>query len=117
MSPYACYLLTAKATLHIRPSSAMGDTSLCNIKIRSGQEQLAVPLEPPPPPPTTGRDAVLVVLWRKITAIRRGNRRWVTDLALNIGTGGDYSHHLICLDGKRTANANDPTADPETPAA
>ena len=53
----------------------------------------------------------------KNTAIRRGNRRWVTDLALNIGTGGDYSHHLICLDGKRTANANDPTADPETPAA
>jgi hypothetical protein len=95
----------------------MGDTSLRNIKIRSGQEQLAVPLEPPPPHPTTGRDAVLVVLWRKITAIRRGNRRWVTDLALNIGTGGDYSHHLICLDGKRTANANDPTADPETPAA
>jgi len=31
--PYACYLLTAKATLHIRPSSAMGDTSLRNIKI------------------------------------------------------------------------------------
>ena len=31
--PCACYLLTAKATLHIRPSSAMGDTSLRNIKI------------------------------------------------------------------------------------
>ena len=31
--PFACYLLTAKATLHIRPSSAMGDTSLLNIKI------------------------------------------------------------------------------------
>ena len=94
----------------------MGDTSLYNIKIRSGQEQLAVPLEPPPPHLLLGRDAVLVV-FGKNTAIRRGNRRWVTDLALNIGTGGDYSHHLICLDGKRTANANDPTADPETPAA
>ena len=33
LSPCACYLLTAKATLHVRPPSAMGDTSLRDIKI------------------------------------------------------------------------------------
>lgn len=46
------FLLTLSATLHIRSASAMGDTSLRDIKIRSGQEQLAGPLEPQPPPPS-----------------------------------------------------------------
>ena len=82
------------------------------------KNSLAVPLEIPPPPLHLGRDAVFVA---HCTNEYRDQTRqpaigW-SYLALNIKTGGAVPHQQIYVDGKRTANANDPTADPETPAA